>query len=117
LMPLLWDEMEGSSPALERPTTYTTIRLLKEQPQPKFFDIIKTPEQETAADVVRKAFVLAVEDIEEWKTKHPTLPVWAEYKDSFIGHLLPPLTALAIPVKTGGNHDIVNAHSRTHGPS
>ena len=27
------------------------------------------------------------------------------------------MKALAIPVRTGGNHDIVNAHSRTHGPS
>ncbi|MEX1238439.1 MAG: penicillin acylase family protein, partial [Cyclobacteriaceae bacterium] len=63
------------------------------------------------------AFSLAVEDIEQWKLHHTTLPVWAEYKDSYIPHLLPPLRALSIPVKTGGNHDIVNAHSRTHGPS
>ena len=117
LMPLLWDEMDNERFSLERPTTYTTIKLLKEKPDLSFFDIQQTKEKETAGDVIRKAFILGVEDIEEWKTRHPTLPVWAEYKDSFIGHLLPPLTALSIPVKTGGNHDIVNAHSRTHGPS
>lgn len=117
LLPLLWDEMVGSRPVLAEPTTYTTIKLLKEKPDLTFFDIVQTPEKENAGDVIRKAFVLAVEDIEKWKTQHPTLPVWAEYKDSYIGHLLPPLSALAIPVKTGGNHDIVNAHSRTHGPS
>lgn len=117
LMPLLWDEMDDTRHALSRPTSFNTIRLLKERPDLSFFDIGQTPEKETAGDVIRKAFVLGVKDIEEWKTRNPTLPVWAEYKDSYIGHLLPPLTALSIPVKTGGNHDIVNAHSRTHGPS
>ncbi len=117
LMPLLWDEMEDGSHALIPPTTYQTIKLLKEHPDLSFFDIVKTPEKENAGDVIRKAFVLGVDDIEEWKKHHTTLPVWAEYKDSYIGHLLPPLTALSIPVKTGGNHDIVNAHSRTKGPS
>ncbi len=27
------------------------------------------------------------------------------------------IKAFRIPVETGGNHDIVNAHSQTHGPS
>jgi penicillin amidase len=117
LMALLWDEMDADTPMLDRPTTYTTIKLLKERPDLQFFDIVSTPERETAGDVIRKAFVLAVETIEEWKSTRATLPVWAEYKDSFIRHLLPPLTALGIPVKTGGNHDIVNAHDRRKGPS
>ncbi|HEY9487898.1 MAG TPA: penicillin acylase family protein [Chryseosolibacter sp.] len=117
LMPLLWDEMQNDRYSLTIPTTYNTIKLLKERPTLSFFDIQSTEEKETAGDVIRKAFVLGVEDIEKWKTTHTTLPVWAEYKDSYIGHLLPPLTALSIKVKTGGNHDIVNAHSRTHGPS
>ena len=38
------------------------------------------------------------------------------YKDSYIGHLLR-LEPLSAHVLTGGNHDIVNAHSKTHGPS
>jgi penicillin amidase len=117
LMALLWDEMDDESYSLFTPTTYNTIKLLKEKPDLSFFDIRQTKEVETAGDVIRKAFILGVQDIEEWKTHHTTLPVWAEYKGSYIGHLLPPLTAFAVPVKTGGNHDIVNAHSRTKGPS
>lgn len=114
---LLWDEMQNSTPALARPTEYTTIRLLKEKPDLAFFDIRSTEEKETAGDVIRKAFRLAVDDIEKWKADRATPPIWAEFKDSYVPHLLPPLRALAIPVKTGGNHDIVNAHARTHGPS
>ncbi len=117
LMVLLWDEMSDAGTALQAPTTYTTIKLIRERPALEFFDIVKTPEKETAGDVIRKAFLLAVEDIENWKSEHATQPVWAEYKGSYVAHLLPGLTPLSVPVKTGGNHDIVNAHSRTHGPS
>ena len=117
LMPLLWDEMRESRHALARPTAYTTIKLLREKPNLPFFDIQETEQTETAGDVIRKAFVMGVDAIEEWKTRNTTLPVWAEYKNSYISHLLPPLTALSRPVKTGGNHNIVNAHSETHGPS
>jgi penicillin amidase len=116
LFPLLWDELKREE-GLSSPTTYTTIKLLKEKPDLEFFDIKSTAEKETGGDVIRKAFSLAVEDIEEWKKQHSDTVTWAEYKDSFIAHLLPPMKALSIPVKTGGNHDIVNAHSRTHGPS
>lgn len=117
LMPLLWDEMKNEEVMLARPTTFNTIKLLKEKPDLSFFDIQETKEKENAGDVIRMAFKLGVLDIEKWKTSHTTPPLWAEYKDAYIGHLLPPLTALSIPVKTGGNRDIVNAHSRTHGPS
>ena len=117
LIPLLWDEMDTATVQLERPTTYNTIRLLRERPELPFFDIVSTDKRETAADVIRLAFSRAVSHMEDWKTQNDALPVWSEYKGSFIGHLLPPLTALSVPVKTGGNHDIVNAHSKTHGPS
>lgn len=117
LTPLLWDEFKKEGVTLSRPTTYNTIKLLKEKPELTFFDIQSTQEKETARDVIRKAFVLAVDDMEKFKAEHNGNAPWAEFKGSFIGHLLPPMKALSIPVKTGGNHDIVNAHSRTHGPS
>jgi penicillin G amidase len=117
LTPLLWDEFQKEGVSLSRPTTYNTIKLLKEKPDLTFFDIQSTSEKETARDVIRKAFVLAVDDIEKFKADHGGNAPWSEFKGSFIGHLLPPMKALSIPVKTGGNHDIVNAHSRTHGPS
>lgn len=125
LVPLLWDEMEKPGVTMARPSTFTTIQLLKEQPALGMFDIQSTPEKETARDVVRKAFVLAVDDIEKWKASHQhpagdAAPVdnvsWGAYKDSYMEHLLR-LKAFRIPVETGGNHDIVNAHSQTHGPS
>ena len=118
LMPLLWDEMKKEDLTLSRPTTYTTIKLIKDNPNLNFFDIQVTDEKEDARAVIRKAFVLGVDDIQKWKEDRGMDKVlWSDYKGSFVGHLIPMLRSLSIPVKTGGNHDIVNAHSRTHGPS
>lgn len=125
LMPLIWDEMEREDVTLFKPTTYNTIKLIKEKPELPFFDIKATSEKETAGDVIRKAFKKGISAIENWKKEHAsqtnhansdTKIKWADYKDSYIGHLLR-IEPLNIHVRHGGNHDIVNAHSRTHGPS
>jgi penicillin amidase len=80
------------------------------------FDLQSTPEKETAREIIRKAFLLGVDDIEKWKSSHDPKVAWADFKASYIGHLLR-IEPLSIPVRHGGNHDIVNAHSKTHGPS
>ena len=116
LMPLIWDEMDSAHVAMRRPTTFNTIYLLKHNPSLSFFDILSTPEKETAAEVVQQAFSKGVAAIEEWKKKKSTAPTWGVFKDGFVGHLLRQ-EALSYHIIHGGNHDIVNAHSRTHGPS
>ncbi|HQQ96770.1 MAG TPA: penicillin acylase family protein [Cyclobacteriaceae bacterium] len=116
LMPLIWDEMDSAHVAMRRPTTFNTIYLLKHYPSLSFFDILSTAEKETAAEVVQKAFSKGVVAIEEWKKKKSTAPTWGVFKDGFVGHLLRQ-EALSYHIIHGGNHDIVNAHSRTHGPS
>jgi penicillin amidase len=118
LMPMTWDEMAKNDVTLSRPTTYTTIRLIKEKPDLSFFDIQETPEKETAREILLSSFKAGVQDIIDWKKNHPASSTvnWGTFKDSYIGHLLR-LQPFNIPVNHGGNHDIVNAHSRTHGPS
>jgi penicillin amidase len=78
---------------------------------------LETPDTETAKEVLQMSFLKAVANIESWKTEHKKEPRWADYKDTFIGHLLQGLPAFSYHVQHGGNHDIVNASSRTHGPS
>lgn len=117
LVPLTWDEMRKEGIALSYPTTFRTIKLLKEQPNLSWFDNQSTPEKENAQALIITAFRKGVVAIEEWKTKNNTQSVaWADFKDSYVGHLLR-IDALSIHIKHGGNHDIVNANSRTHGPS
>jgi penicillin amidase len=117
LYPMIWDEMNNDSIALEYPTTYTTIHLIKTKPELVFFDVMATPEKETAREVLQKSFSKGVEAVEKWKKEKGINPAWGDYKNSFIGHLLRGLPAFSYHVRHGGNHDIVNAHSRTHGPS
>lgn len=117
LFPLVWDEIKEAKVTLDYPTTYTTIKLLKEHPDLSFFDVLATPEKETAHEVVQQAFIKGVEAIETWKAEQKKEPRWADYKDTFIGHLLQGLPAFSYHVQHGGNHEIVNASSRRHGPS
>jgi penicillin G amidase len=118
LSSMIWDEMDKSDVTLNRPTTFNTIKLIKEKPDLSFFDITETTEKETAKEVLRLSFKAGVADILKWKEQHTKegKASWGAFKDSYIGHLLR-LEPFNIHVDHGGNHDIVNAHSRTHGPS
>jgi penicillin amidase len=117
LFPLIWDEIKTSAVALEYPTDNNTIKLLKEKPELSFYDIVETSHKETLKEVVQLAFVQGVERIESWKTEKGKEPRWADYKDTFIGHLLQGIPALSHHVEHGGTGDAVNASSRTSGPS
>lgn len=117
LMPLIWDELEQPNTALTRPTAFRTIELIKRQPNLVFFDIQKTSKKENAGDVIREAFSRSVRDIATWKSDHHKKEVlWADYKDSFITSLLR-IEPMNVHVRHGGGAGIVNAHSRTNGPS
>ncbi len=116
LMPLTWDEFADDNNYIDPPTTFTTIKLLKEQPALPFFDIKSTNEIETARELIRKSFKLGVEAVEKWKSDHNEDPKWADYKGTVINHLMQ-LPSLGVRTRAGGNHDIVNATTRTHGPS
>ena len=116
LYTLVWDELRKDKITLPRPTSFTTIKLLKEYPELEFFDILETDEKENAQDVIRKSFSLGVMNIEDWKNKKEANPRWADYKDTFIQHLAR-LEPLSEHVEHGGIGNTVNATSRTHGPS
>jgi penicillin G amidase len=115
-IPMVWDEISSSKVELPRPTTYMTIKLMKERPDLNFFDIMSTPEKETARELVQKSFKEGVATIEKWKMDKGKNPTWADYKDGYVGHLLRQ-EAFSYHIKHGGNGSIVNAHSRTNGPS
>lgn len=117
LYPLIWDEMRESKFPLVSPNKTNTIKLLTENPNLSFFDILSTPEKEDAKGVVLKAFKTASEKIKKWKENHSEELNWSQYKSTSIVHLtrLPAFSVLN--VLNGGNHNIVNATSERHGPS
>ncbi|MEP6737345.1 MAG: penicillin acylase family protein [Chryseolinea sp.] len=114
---LTWDEMQSDEVLLQRPTDFTTIKFIRENPSFIFFDIKSTPEVETAGDIIRKAFLLSVDDIDQWKKAHHESKVpWGDYKNSFINHLLR-ISALGQQIPGGGSAETINALTKSHGPS
>ena len=116
LTPLVWDEFDDPKTALPRPSTFLTIKLMKEKPELDFFDVKATPEKETAKEIIQKSFVEGVAAIEKWKAENKKDLSWAAYKGAVANHLLRQ-KAFSYNIEHGGNSSIVNAHSKTHGPS
>jgi penicillin amidase len=100
------------------PSEYITIKLLKENSGlDHFYDSKNTEGKENRLDIVLHSFKASVVSIEEWKTNHKNNKVrWADYKDTNVRHLAR-IESLGVHVQHGGNHDIVNASTRTKGPS
>ncbi len=114
---MIWDEMQNDTLLLAYPTTFTTIRLLKQQPNLPLFDRRETPERETPEDLINLAFKQAADEIAQWKSQHPGTPLqWAYFKDTYVEHLLQQ-EVFSRHVLHGGHANAVNASSRRHGPS
>lgn len=114
---MVWDELTEDSLAMDYPSSYQTIYLLKNHPNEPFMDMMKTEAIETASDLFLKSFKAAAEDLETIKNRKGNYQ-WVDYKATFIGHILRDLPAFSrfnLPI--GGGRSIVNATSRNHGPS
>lgn len=117
LYPLIWDEFDSENQALTTPYEYQAIYLLKKHPNDSVMDIIETPEKESANDLFILAFKAAVQDLIAWKDKNGNYN-WQAYKATRVGHLLKALPAFSrFDLPIGGDANIVNATSSTHGPS
>ena len=114
---ITWDEMEDQQVSLIKPRSYPTMRLLKENPDFKFFDRKSTGKKETSFDLFSQSFQMAVDSMSAWKSTYGPEIDWYIYKNSRINHLLRIPAFSFNQVKIGGNHNIVNAASGGHGPS
>jgi penicillin amidase len=102
-LPLRWPDESTLLEGLLRDSTY------------KFADDIRTPETETVAFAVQKAFVMAYEQLKKAELSNGL--VWSKYKDTGVRHLLrlPGFSRLHLPI--GGGEHIINATKGTWGPS
>ncbi|MDG5491502.1 penicillin acylase family protein [Psychroserpens sp. SPM9] len=117
LYSMIWDELDSEDEVLTTPYAYQAIYLLKNHPTDPFMDILDTPEKETAKDLFLLAFKDAAKALTEWKAKNGTYN-WQAYKATRVGHLLQALPAFSrFDLPIGGDRNIVNATSSTHGPS
>jgi penicillin amidase len=114
---LTWDEFKSEEEALLSPYAYQTIYIMKNNPENEFMDILKTPKKETAHDLFLLSFKETVKELMEWKAKNGDYN-WQAFKGTRVNHLLQGLPAFSrfnLPI--GGDRNIVNATSATHGPS
>lgn len=114
---MVWDELTESDLALQLPDSYQTIWLTKYHSNHDFFDLQSSAETEDAAAIARLAFNEAAKKLDAFKKSGKSLD-WASYKGTQVGHLLQALPAFSrFDIPIGGNKGIVNATSKTHGPS
>lgn len=114
---LTWDELKSSEHELMAPQDFYFLRLIKEHPENKFFDIKSTPEVENASDIVKLAFARTADSLSAWKSTHGTDFTWAEYKRTSVQHLLSINAFSKFNISIGGNKHIVNACASRWGPS
>ena len=116
-MGLAWDEFRDQPYEMPTPTSFQTIKLMKEYPDLRFFDIASTPSRETLADLADSAFHEALAAVRNWQNENQDRkPTWAEFKNTTIDHLSR-LPAFGRPVRTSGNREVINATTRRGGPS
>lgn len=115
---LAWDEIDSATTPMAKPTDYRTIALLQEQPNLNFFDVLATPELEDGKALVQLAFTKALENVALWQKENQDASLgWATFKNTKITHLTRQMALSVQHVPIGGNRQIVNATSETHGPS
>ncbi|MEO7924910.1 MAG: penicillin acylase family protein [Chitinophagaceae bacterium] len=115
----IWDdELSLTKPMSPRPEEQTTMELLKKDTTTlKFIDNITTPQKETLEDIVTSALKKAA--VELAKKESEGKLEWTKFKNPTVYHLLKDaLPAFARKgLKVGGNGNIVNAVTHSHGPS
>ncbi len=119
LMTTIWeDEKAKAKPQLPSPENQTTVELLlRDSTNMKFLDNTTTPAIETLADDVTDA-LNKISDVLAKLEKDGRLE-WYRSKNPTVYHLLKDaLKPFGRPgLKVGGNGDIVNAITHSHGPS
>lgn len=114
----IWqDDLSRISPQAPWPDEQTTMELLKKDSALKFIDNINTPKKETLYDVVTEALKKASAKLAVQEENG--MLEWSKFKNPTVYHLLKDaLPAFARKgLHVGGNGNIVNAVTHSHGPS
>ncbi len=117
LYQLCWDEIETLQQdyAVNKPASWNTIALIKDQPTHPYFDIMETPEKETADELINQAFEKTYTELKDKiNLEHYN---WGYYWSTDIQHLskLPALSRNGLEV--GGYMHALKAIRGSHGPS
>ena len=113
---LAWDEFYGHKTDQLFPETWRTIALVAEAPEHRFFDILSTPEIESAQDLAILTFNETISYFDSLTSKSRELS-WQDHRQLNISHLSRIPAFSARNVKTGGTSTALNAVSSRNAPS
>jgi penicillin amidase len=113
----IWaDDLSRVSPKAYAPGEQTLMEILKRDSAMKFIDNINTTQNETLFDVVTTALKKASADLKKKEAEGKL--EWTKFKNPTIYHLIKDLKPFARKgLNVGGNGNIVNAITHSHGPS
>lgn len=113
----IWkDELSRAKQPFPMPEEQTTMEILKRDSLLKYADNINTPQVETLPDVVTMALKKAA--VELTKKEAEGKLEWSKFKNPTVYHLIKDLKGFArTGLNVGGNGNIVNAVTHSHGPS
>ncbi|MBL7696695.1 MAG: penicillin acylase family protein [Chitinophagaceae bacterium] len=113
---MIWkDEFDKQPGTSVLPESATLIELLKKDSAFSFIDDINTPEKESLADVITRAFKKAA--IKLAAAKQEGRLTWSKFKDTGIRHLLRMEPLSRFHLNTGGGRNVINATQQFWGPS
>ena len=114
----IWDEFDTISVAINKPNTYVTHHLIRNFEAFDFWDELQTQNKnETKKELITSSFITAVDSLENWQLKNGEDYSWYLFKNTSVNHLLGLQPFSTTGIRIGGNHNIVNAASKMHGPS
>lgn len=113
---LLWDEFDHDV-ILEKPDSYVTIHLLKQDTLSAYIDIQATTAKENLQDLANISLQKAIPRVNQWQEEKDQELNWGNYKNTSITHLarIGPLSVNNIAISGVG--DALNATKSGHGPS
>lgn len=114
----MWDEFDTISVAIDKPNTYVTHYLIRNFDSLPFYDRLETNEVvEDRQQLITSAYLSAIDSLDSWKLVNDEDYAWAKFKNTSVNHLLGLAPFNIDNINIGGNHSIVNAASKNHGPS
>jgi penicillin G amidase len=113
----IWrDEWRADSLVIPFPAEQTLLEWINKDSAFRYVDNISTPEKETLSDIVTQALQSSIPELKEEEAAGKL--EWATHKDPTIFHLLKEgVMPFARKIHVGGWSNVINAVSKTHGPS
>ena len=119
LQAAIWrDDLEQVKPSAPWPEEQTTLEwLMRDSTDLKFIDNRLTPQRETLEELVTTTLQITTKVLSEYESQGRLS--WSPFKESSVNHLLrDALPSFARKkLRVGGNGNIVNAITKSHGPS